>query len=54
MPQVLGVPGFRIWRGCIFKGYTKFWICLDMAHLPQQYLNMTEYALISLNIPEND
>ena len=50
MLWVLNLPGFWIWDGFIWKGYTKFWICLNMA----QYASiMSEYALMSLIMPEN-
>ena len=29
MPQVLNGPRFWIWDGCLCKGYTEFWICLE-------------------------
>ena len=50
MLWVLNLPGFWIWDGFIWKGCTKFWICLNMA----QYASiMSEYALMSLIMPEN-
>ena len=48
MPQVLNVSEFQIWYSCICKGYTRFWICLDMA----QHDSMPEYASICLNAPQ--
>ena len=50
MLWVLNLRGFWIWDGFIWKGCTKFWICLNMA----QYASiMSEYALMSLIMPEN-
>ena len=50
MLWVLNLPGFWIWDGFIWKGCTKFWICLNMA----QYASiMSEYALMFLIMPEN-
>ena len=51
MFQVLNVSEFWIWHSCICKGYTEFWICLNMA---QYALIMPEYALMSLNMPEHN
>ena len=31
MPRALNI-GFELWHGCIYKGYTDFWICLNMTH----------------------
>ena len=41
MTWVVNVSWFWIWHGCRCKGYTEFWICL----------NMTQYASICLNMP---
>ena len=35
----------------IYKGYTEFWISLNM---PQKCLNMPQFALMSLNVPAQD
>ena len=51
MTRVWNMSGFLIWRCCICKRYTKFWVCLNMA----QYAWMSHYALmpsICLNITE--
>ena len=66
MPQILNVPGFWIWYGCVSKGYTEFWICLNMAQYasimpeclnmlqcPSICTNMAEYCWMSLNMPGN-
>ena len=66
MPQILNVPGFWIRHGCVSKGYTEFWICLNMAQYasimpeclnmlqcPSICTNIAEYCWISLNMPEN-
>ena len=66
MPQILNVPGFWIRHVCVSKGYTKFWICLNMAQYasimpeclnmlqcPSICTNMAEYCWMSLNMPEN-
>ena len=43
------VPALWLWHGCIHKGYSEFWVCLNMA----QYASiMTEYALMSLDMSE--
>ena len=47
MPRILNMPGFWIRHDCIWKGYTKFWICLNMA---QSASIMPEYASICLNV----
>ena len=44
----------NIWHGCICKAYTRLWICLNMAHMPQQCLNIPQYALISFNMSYRD
>ena len=31
MPRALNI-GFELWHGCIYKGYTDFWIYLNMTH----------------------
>ena len=50
MPQVLNVPRFWIWHGYICKGYTEFWICLNIA----QYTSiMPEYDSICCNVRQN-
>ena len=51
--RVLKVQGFWICHGCICKGYTEFWICLNMTHMPQQCLNMPQYTLLSLDMSEH-
>ena len=59
MPRVLNKPGFRIWHGCICKGYAEFQICLIMAPdapiMPKHdsiCLNVPHYARARLNIAE--
>ena len=47
--QIINVPEFWVWHGCICKGYTKFWRCLKMV----QYASiMPEYGSVCLNIPQ--
>ena len=47
IPQVLNVPEFWIWHGCICKSYREFGICLNKV----QYASiMPEYASISINV----
>ena len=49
MPRVLNIPGFLIWHGCICKGYTEFWLCLNIA----QYVSLIhEYVSVYLNVPQ--
>ena len=43
-----------IWRHCICKGYSFFWICVNMApNVPQQCLNMHCPLTMFLNMPGN-
>ena len=49
MLRVLHVPGFWIWHSCICKGYTYFWIYVNMA---QYASTMPDYASICLNVHE--
>ena len=50
MLLVLNLSVSWIWHGYICRGYTEFWICLNMA----QYASiMPEYALMSLNMSEH-
>ena len=49
MPRVLNVSEFWIWHGSIWKGYTEFWIYLNMAQCASE---IPEYASICLNVPE--
>ena len=53
MPPVLNITGFWIWQNCICKGYTKFWICLNMAQYASVIPNMSQYALMSINLLEH-
>ena len=57
MYQVLNVAGFWIWHGCICRGYTQFWICLNIAQyasIMSEYASiMPGYTLMSLNMPEH-
>ena len=49
IPGVLNVQEFSIWHSCIFKGYAKFLIWLNMT----QYASvMPEYALLCFNSPQ--
>ena len=48
MSPVLNKPGFRIWHGCICKGYAELRICLIVT--PYASI-MPEYASICLNAP---
>ena len=49
MPKALNVPGLWISHCCICKGYTEFWIYLNMA----QYASiMPGYTSICLNVPQ--
>ena len=50
MSWVLSKPRFWIWHSCICKGYAEFWIWL---HTPQWCQNMSQYALMFLNMPEH-
>ena len=50
MPCVLNESEFWKWHGCVCKGYTEFWICLNM---PQYVSIMPEYDLIYLNVPQD-
>ena len=49
MPWTLNVPGLWIWHRYIWKGYTEFWIWLNMT----QYASiMPGYVTICLNVPQ--
>ena len=49
MSQIINVPEFWVWHGCICKGYTEFRRCLKMV----QYASiMPEYGSVCLNIPQ--
>ena len=49
IPQVLNAPGFWIWHSCICKGYTEFWICVNMLQYTLMFLSMPKHGLILLN-----
>ena len=62
MPQVLNVPWFWMWHGCICKDHTKFWmsrygsihlsdLLIHTPECPRTCLNMAEYYW-SLNMPK--
>ena len=50
MTRALIVSEFCIWQGCICKGYTEFWIWLNMVHYASKN---PEYGSICLNVPQH-